>query len=430
MATVNVKPGFFFKTVACALILIPKAGIKIADVPVTFAYVLLVVATVAYALGAGLKFRLNPQSVEFPISFEKLLTIAALAPFVIYFSACLIVVGTSDVGYALSLVTGFFILPSIVLGVLGQRIETLEVRDLYPIIRWCVLLVALLGIAMFFYYLRTGDLFQVPYLTINADDASGYLNSKMNLRGDMMKLMSTYQNGQIYGVSMLLLLPLFEAAGAGFIARSVVKLSLILTLSRTAWIGLACYQLLKPFFAERIRLTTALTASVGMVVLGVAVYWAAQSVGPEGAVSFLLDPNLGGRADMLDYLRTIETVPTQPIGPIREIVYLSILHELGFVGLVLFVLAMFTPAALAFNRAMRRNSSAVVRASSLAMLTYLIACASDGALEYIPVLAFWWFMVALSMNRSLSSPRLLNVPSALHRYRPITVPDASLNSSR
>jgi len=49
---------------------------------------------------------------------------------------------------------------------------------------------------------------EIPYFTINAADV-GEVADKYNQRGNIMKLISTYNNGNIFGVCTLMFFPLF-----------------------------------------------------------------------------------------------------------------------------------------------------------------------------------------------------------------------------
>jgi len=64
---------------------------------------------------------------------------------------------------------------------------------------------------------------------VNLDDI-GTLDSKYNSRqGGLSKLISTYNNGNQYGVATLLLLPLFDAFEHSRFRKLVVRAALVLT---------------------------------------------------------------------------------------------------------------------------------------------------------------------------------------------------------
>src|SRR5690606_38415621 len=99
-------------------------------------------------------------------------------------------------------------LPPVILLVLGIHMDRLDLRPLLRALRAAVLLVSVYGIFLFFYKLLTGSFIEIPYLTVNAGDV-GEMEGKSIDRGGIFKLISTYNNGNVYGISMLILLPLY-----------------------------------------------------------------------------------------------------------------------------------------------------------------------------------------------------------------------------
>ena len=75
--------------------------------------------------------------------------------------------------------------------------------------RTCVFLAAAWGIFLFFFRPLTGHFIEIPYITVNASDYGELENTKNIARGTLFKLISTYNNGNLYGVATLLLLPLY-----------------------------------------------------------------------------------------------------------------------------------------------------------------------------------------------------------------------------
>jgi hypothetical protein len=378
------------------LLVFPKGGIKLAGVPVTWGYLALMMAVVPFALQLlyGSRMRLVPS---------RFLVAGALVPFQLVSFGALMAHGTTNMGFAMSLIVTFFAIPLIFLFPLGVHIDRMDLTPLFRLIRIGVLTVAAYGIVLFVYRLRTGSFLEIPYLTINAGDA-GALEDKFIDRGGIFKLISTYNNGNIYGVSILTLLPLYTWIERRTLPRLVVKLSLLLTLSRTVWIGLILYEVLERIYIRRpsAKRVALLAGSLVLIAGGIA-YVMSSVLGVN--LGFILDRNLGGR---LIQLKTMETAPLLPLIPfdaLYEMVYLSVLNVFGVVGLGAFLLAMFTPLGLHLGGATPFRSSSYKRSLASGLGIYLVIAFSDGAILFIPVMAFFWFVVSLLLSDNESFER-------------------------
>ncbi len=78
---------------------------------------------------------------------------------------------------------------------------------------------------------------------VNAADVGLLETTKDINRGGLFKLISTYNNGNVYGAAMLILLPLFDAIETRKWRKLFLRIALVLTLSRSVWIGLVMLQL-------------------------------------------------------------------------------------------------------------------------------------------------------------------------------------------
>src|SRR5690606_34127372 len=138
-------------------------------------------------------------------------------------------------------------------------------------VRMAVLLVSAYGIFLFFYKLATDSFIEIPYLTVNAGDV-GELEGKSIDRGGVFKLISTYNNGNVYGISLLMLLPLYTFLEKRLSSVLTVKASLVLTLSRTVWAGLVVYEVLSRLYVRRPTWKT-VAAIAGWVSLAAVGVW-------------------------------------------------------------------------------------------------------------------------------------------------------------
>ncbi|MEX2583392.1 MAG: hypothetical protein WD766_08960 [Gemmatimonadota bacterium] len=412
------------------LLIFPKGGIKVAEVPITWGYLLLGIASLSIPLALLSRSRARVRK-------ESLTVVAGLIPFQMVVWLGLLFNGVTGMGFAISLLVSFFFVPLAFLLALGPSLDRLNLGLLYRLIRGGILFIAAYGIFLFFYRLGTGSFIEIPYLTVNAGDF-GDMDEKFIDRGGIFKLISTYNNGNIYGVSLLLLLPLYSWLERRTWPKLIVKLSLLLTLSRTVWVGLLVYEVVQRIYVRRISVKDVALLLVSLVLLVAGVLAALTLMGAE--TSFLFDPNLGGRIGQLEVLRNPSILPSISFEHVLEMVYLSMLENFGLVGLLSYVLAMTMPLWLLFLGAVPFAETEYKRGLGAGLIVYLFVSLSDGALLFIPVMAFYWFIVALlvSPNPSFttwgeagvsarsSSNHTRAVPPRTHAGHPATAPDRPL----
>ena len=342
METKN-KSNLFVLIVFLFLIIFPKGGLKIQEIPITWGYLLLPLCTLV-------NWR-----------FRSLRPLHYLIPLQLLFFYSVIVNGVEDVGFFFDFLYSFFLLP---LCIFSADLPILQPKW----IRNSMLFLAIYGIVLFFFKLFTGEFFEIPFLTVNGADA-GLIGDKCIERGDYFKLISTYQNGNLFGICMLMLLPLYKFRG-----KSIIKLALLLTLSRTVWAGLIYYELVVEKNYYKVLVIGALLFALSL--------WMGFSF------DFFLDETLGGRSDDFDILREMTLFPSKPFGAIKEMVYVGMMENLGLLGLFAFLYAMI-PFAKGRN----------------GQLVYLFLCFSDGALLLIPTMAIYWLLAKKSME-SIESPEV------------------------
>lgn len=371
------------------LLLFPKGGIKLGPVPITWGY--LGLAAVALWLPLSLWFRRSA-----PVRRLRLSVLAALVPFQAIVWLTLLANGTNGLGFAISLLVTFFFIPVVFVLILGIHLDRLDLDYLFRLFRWGVPVVAAYGVFLFFYKLKTGSFIEIPYLTVNAGDY-GNLEGKYIDRGGVFKLISTYNNGNIYGVCMLTLLPFYSWLERSRVRTGVVKLSLLLTLSRTVWLGLIFYEVMHRLYVRRLsaRSVAAMGGALLVVFAGV---WLALGLLEVNPAVFLLDRNLGGRIGQLSALETAGLVGDVRFEAILEMVYLSVLNNFGLLGLAAFLLAMTAPLAMHLLGVVPFSGTSYKKSLALGLATYLFVAMSDGALLFIPVMAFYWFIVSLLLS--------------------------------
>ncbi|MBM3191029.1 MAG: hypothetical protein FJZ63_00045 [Chlamydiae bacterium] len=357
------------------LLCFPKGGIKLVGIPLTWGYLLLFTIGTFCWITKPLVLQKN--------AFKCLL---ALVPFQLIAFATLFLYGTENLGYSFSLFIHFFLIPWFFWGVFPQYLSQELLNDILEGARRGVFFVASFGIFLFLYKIATGTFLEIPFLTINYHDYKQLETLKCIDRGGIFKLISTYNNGNLYGICILMLLPLYQHLEKRLSKRLLVKLSLILTLSRTIWLGLFLYELLIP-----------LTYKISLLKKGINIIFSLPGIGLSllllhrffpFSLDFLLDRFLGNRLGQLEVLHDFQFFSTKPFQEVFEIIYLGILKSFGVVGLLAFLLAMIYPLLLP-------STSSFKAPLSLGLFLYLLIALGDGALLLIPVMCFYSFIVFL-----------------------------------
>ncbi|MFD2579036.1 hypothetical protein ACFSTD_11345 [Novosphingobium colocasiae] len=93
------------------------------------------------------------------------------------------------------------------------------------------------GLMNFVLYPIIKNIIQIPYVTVNVADY-GTIFLRNNTRGPFLKLLSTYNNGNLYGDCMLMLAPIYFLYERSRVWMLMLIAALVCTLSRTVWIGM------------------------------------------------------------------------------------------------------------------------------------------------------------------------------------------------
>jgi hypothetical protein len=376
------------------LVLFPKGGLRLGSLPLTWGYLLLFVSLVA--LMPYRMFVVRALWVR-----RQIVALATIVPFALIFFYTLIGYGAST-SYQLNGVVSTFIgiifLPILFLWFYPPLLPYLDRDHVLKSIRYCVLGAALFGIFLFFWRPITGINIHIPFLTTNGSDVGDPALTSNNTRGFLFKLISTYNNGNIYGAATLIILRLFEVAAPRRWQRWTVRTALFLTLSRTIWAGLLFNELLslgatiltQAQSFPRIKLgPTARIVLVAVIIAPISL--AAFQFMRLAEASFLLDPTLGGRIYQFQHLgRTPFFHNYRSDFMFTEIVYLGAINLYGYAGALAITLLLLAPLGILLldKRALK---DPLRRAAFKGLVLYAFLCTSDGAIALIPVAAFYWF---------------------------------------
>ncbi len=379
------------------LVLFPKGGIKAGGTPLTWGYLYL-------AMTAPFLAMIRLLATPLRVRGSTLIVVGLLVPMQILLAYAFATGGTPNAGYAVSMVVGLTALPWIFLLVYPPFLPLLNAQSFSRCFRWCVLLAAAWGIFLFFLHPLTGHYIEIPYLTVNAADAGLLESTKHNSRGFFQKLISTYNNGNLYGVATLILMPLYNVLEPSRWKRGVLFTAALLTLSRTVWVGLIIMQVgpLALLLAAQIRTFPVLhlgaaTRRVFSVIAIVGLVLVVLFFATNSGLEFLLDPTLGGRASEIRVTSGISVLPPAGLQGFDESLYGSAIKYYGIAGIVAFTSIMFSPLlVLAWDTSALRSPLRMAAFSGL--MLYALLAASDGAFVLIPVMAFYWFVYTVFLH--------------------------------
>lgn len=355
---------------------IPKGGIAYGSAPVTFGYLAL--------LG------LAPVGLVYLISRSQVSS-AAAANFVFGYvpvgALALLKIAYLGSSFALLLYSlVLVVLPAVMLLVYAPILEDLSDRQIGTTLVWCVRFTIVWGLMNFFIFAATRQLIEIPYVTVHPLDVGG-IYQKNNRRGILMKLVSTYNNGNLFGVCLVMLFPIyvyFERSRA-FIAAAC--LAVVLTLSRTVWFGLAGLVILM----SMLRLVRVGRPSVWIA--GGVLAFITVAIMPlmRWDLDRVVEARMGGRMMYWDEL-VVSFFGNRDI-KIAEVLYAGVLQSFGLVGLLCALVAFAFPIGYGLYRLERLT---VLQRSALAgVMAYLFMAFSDAAFIYPPTIVIFLFVVCL-----------------------------------
>lgn len=303
----------------------------------------------------------------------------------------ILVLGSYEsLGFLFSYILSMLLMPILFLFIYGKTIDAPRFDQVFSkTLINCLRFVTVFGLILFMQKILTGKSLEIPYLTVNIDDLGG-LDEKYNLRGDIMKYTSTYNNGNILGICLLIFMPIYFSVEKKYVFKIIFLASLALTLSRTVWFGMLLFGLLSSLKNIKTKKGIFILIFSGVsVVIFVPLLLKLINVD----TSFLFDANLGGRLDQLSVLSNLTLFGDGEFNGIAEIIYTSILQEFGIIGLILFIPYLLSPLIIYYFS----NRAKTDRNYHWGLLIYPVICLSDGAILLIPTMAFYWFLASYAL---------------------------------
>ncbi|MBI5346335.1 MAG: hypothetical protein HZB76_04260 [Chlamydiae bacterium] len=371
----------FVLVLSLFLLAFPKGGIKLFSLPLTWGYSFLGLTAILFLIRKTYTFQIDRIKVLF-----------SLLPFQLISLLSFIKNEIDSIPFAVSFFVSFFLLPYIFFLVLSEYLDKIDVSFFLKIVKNSLFFIALFGIFLFFYKIFMGSFLEIPLLTVNMQDLGTLETSKCIDRGTVFKLISTYNNGNLYGIALLMFLPLLNVIEQKFYKRFLIKLSLILTLSRTVWVAFLFIELIYALFVKKRLKVIFAIGFFFLLMLLVSLYF-------EFSASWFLDTTLGSRTAGLEDLK-VNWFSDKSFSSVAEMVYVSILDNFGVLGLLSFLLAMTSPIFL-FLLKNPKNISNIHKSILIGLIGYLFSSLADGAIMLIPIMAFYWFLSAFIFSPAL-----------------------------
>jgi len=375
--------GIMFACAIFFMLTFPKGGFKVSDIPLTIGYAL--VGPTAL-VGLYLAFRSRPS---WQVIYIYLSCVALAA----WSYLCISNYGGQQTGFRIAYFVSVLILPLWAALCFNKQVMKDWSDYILRAFVLAVRVVALYGIFLFLFKYATGNWIEVPYLTVNVDDAGGLDDKHIN-RGGIFKLISTYNNGNIFGVSMCIIAPLYLMLEKRKIFILSLAVALLLTLSRTVWIGMFIISFFH-FIARGVKPIYLFYLLIGFLAFALSVYGVLVLLDVDG--SFLFDSELGGRSVNFAYLTDVGVIPYRRGIDLPEIVYIGIVYNYGIIGLLLFMNMLGAPMIAHVLSGFGLFDWTKGAACMRGLLVYTILAVSDAAFNYIPVMMIFWLIAFLGL---------------------------------
>jgi hypothetical protein len=389
----------------------PKAGVYLGNIPFTLSYVLVGMAAVFELVClAKSSFRKLPMRYAWLGLLVLLLAILELAYFRIY--------GMKSLGATVSVLVSTVVMPVLAILMTHWLLRILGMDGLIRCLRWAFVPVLFFGLASFLVYNMTGKVLGIPFVTTTGADVAS-VATRHNLRGPIIKMFSTYNNGNILGINLLLWGPI--VAVGSFRSSTAFRFLCVATLSRSVWVGLLLLEVVKAVADRSYR--RLIQAAFGMALLFAIVVAASYLIGRD-PYSFLLDKDLGGRVSNLQ--DDLNVISNQRIGWSSESVPAAAWLAFGPAGVLMISAIWAFPIVVG-------GKQTIQRAARLAMAVYFVVASVEGAFTLVPTQAIYWFLAALALAPEAEvklSPSVEFGDSVDASSSPIDVKDAEIASQR
>ncbi len=389
----------------------PKAGIKLGGIPLTLGNVIFAITFVIWCAKVIKEGKIK----KIPLGGLILLGIAYF--FLKYFYIILVknVTITSVIGYIIPLC----IYP-LIFFIVYDLVDTKEKMD--KIIRTIIYGFFFLCIYAILQYIFKIETVAIPGLTVNLTDYQElgplwYMTKANGTDVNNAKIVGTYQNGNLFGISLILIYPIVyyfyrhtNQPKKQLISLFLFVITTFLTLSRSCWLGIVLFIFLgvlmendKTKKSLALKIMTILLCGVSFIIVfqlfpvvssrffGTS-NWLSMSGRTEGLIEVF---------NSLKYSNSILAYIIGPYGIIQfsglayEMLPLAVFVQTGIIGLLLLYSVFFVFLKLS------KNENYISKATHLAIIIWLIVGLIEGG-YWLPPAALNIFMIlglGLKANR-------------------------------
>ncbi len=418
------KKSTFYK-VCCVLLFImifinvtfPKAGIKLGGIPLTVGNVFLLAAIMMW-----LFYVLWRRCFIFS-SAERLVILGCIY-WLIRFMLTMIVgrAGVSDwVGFFVPLVVYPFTFIVINYFITEQK----QIDRIIHMLMWGTIIVFIFGFLQAAFGIEK---FSIPGLTVNYTDyisSTNWYAEKYNGVQEGVtysKTVSTYQNGNLLGVNILLFCPMIFESIKNKTWRNIYMLVFvlfcILTGSKTCWVGIIIYLLIKGAVVVNRKWADGRKVQFACLVIAVLPMIAAIFLGmfPQigdrfrDSFTFKNINDLSGRSESMNRLINYFMIKTEwiLIGPYGLTAYWGSSYEMAYfcilmIGGVAGLIAFLGPIIYILVKYIGKHikESKILKGMLHGVVVYIIIAFVEGALWLPPTAINLWMVLALGYKMSL-----------------------------
>ncbi|MGJ3500564.1 hypothetical protein PsalN5692_00104 [Piscirickettsia salmonis] len=359
-------------------LMLPKAGIYMGKVPLTIGYLIIPIALLILFPFVCMQRRLV-------IDRRKLVIFFLLCSFFL-FTVTSLTFSQTSIQNIFIWAASSFIVPLSTLVLLSYLIRLNE-NIFEKILIYSFYFVCLFGIIQFI-LLNTVHLnIQIPYLTVTGADP-GIIFDKDNNRGFIVKFMSSYSNGNIFGIAVLMWFPLVAFSLIG--SRKSIwlyRLCVFLSFSRTAWFMMFIVETLLMIKRKK---------GIYLVIFFFIMFIILLIVFSYGFGDFVFNYQLGGRLDQITSLSFSDIFSFGNDFALREMVYPGMLKTFGIFGLLLFVVVYLYPVISTWSQVLTDRAWF----ARIGIISYIFAMFIDGAYILMPIQFIYWLMVAALFHYS------------------------------
>ncbi|WP_423217194.1 hypothetical protein [Streptococcus equinus] len=219
-------------------VLIPKSGIKLGNIPITLGNVFFVLTLIFWFFG-----KLGGKKIVFDKKIGGVIFLS-----IIYALLKYLIIGSfkEHIGYVIPLVA-YPLIYFIIVDLIDSEEKFLKIFNLVTI---CIFSISLYALLQFVVGI---DKCTIPGITVNYSDYIKYgkywfMTKANGLSVSDTKIVSTYQNGNLFGVNMILFFPwvyyglkVKHKTKLQYISLVLFLSSVFLSLSRSCWLGLIIF---------------------------------------------------------------------------------------------------------------------------------------------------------------------------------------------